>query len=291
MAQEKDIEQEIDQIKALQGLIQAYEEIASFRMKKTRDSVIKNRQYMSEINDIFDQVRLSYAREARRLAKLRGKAGEERITFLAHNGKTVAVFLSANTGLYGDIVPNTFKAFIKEARKGESEVTIVGKYGLSMFLTEEPDRPYTYFDIPDYGFTTKDMDKLIRHIVLYEEIHIYHGQFVNVIRQRPNMVKITAEISLEEDDEDDGEAPYIFEPSLDQILIFFETQIFSSLIDQASREGQLAKFASRVMAMNKADENIRGTVSRLNFEKLRVKHRATNRKQLNSLSGIYMRGK
>ncbi len=62
--------------------------------------------------------------------------GKEKITFLAHNGKTVAVYLSANTGLYGDIVRKTFDLFMKDAQTGGIEATIVGKHGLGLFYPE-----------------------------------------------------------------------------------------------------------------------------------------------------------
>ena len=38
----------------------------------------------------------------------------------------------------------------------------------------------------------------------------------------------------------------------------FETQIFASLFDQSIRESQLAKFASRILAMDRAEQNISG---------------------------------
>ena len=222
------------------------------------------------------------------LAKKRGVEGKEKITFLAHNGKTVAVWLSANTGLYGDIVQNSFNLFLSEVREGTSEVTIVGRYGLSQFRAEEPGRPYTYFDLPDSGVTSEDLNAIVKHIVQYEAIHVYYGEFINVVMQQPNKLTISAEISLKKETEED-QKPYIFEPALDKILMFFETEIFASLFDQAVREGQLAKFASRVMAMNRADDNISEKLSDLKFDKMRIAHRMADRKQLNSLSGVLMR--
>ena len=188
MIDEKEIVEEINQMKGLQSLVRVYEEIASYRMKKVRDSVLKNRKFQGEINKVFEQVRESYVREARLLAKKRGESGSEKITFLAHNGKKVAVLLSANTGLYGNVVHDTFNIFIEEIRKDNLEVTIIGRYGLSMFLAEEPNRPYTYFDLDDSGVATDDLNKIINHIVQYEEIHVYYGEFVNVISQKPYLL-------------------------------------------------------------------------------------------------------
>lgn len=285
MIDERAIEVEINQVKALQTLITAYEEIASIRMKKTRSSVLMNRQFQDEVHDIFEQVRASYAQQVMALAEKKGRRAGK-ITFLAHNGKTVAVFLSANTGLYGDIVPKTFDFFMREIGEGISEATIIGKQGLSQFLAEAPNRPYTYFDLPDHKVSSDQLTEVIKHIVQYEEIHVYYGKYLSVVTQKPNMLAISAEIELKEEK---GKEPvkYIFEPTLEQILMFFETEIFASLFEQTVRESQLAKFASRVMAMDRATENINNNLKKLSFEKLRVAHRAVNRKQLNSLAPTY----
>jgi ATP synthase F1 gamma subunit len=279
----------ITQIKDLQGfksLITAYEEIASIRMKKTRDSVLYNRAYMNAIEEIFEEVRITYARQARALAKRRGRV--PKLTFLAHNGKTVAVFLSANTGLYGEIIHRTYQEFTQEITAGNVEATIVGRYGLSLFINSFPDKPYTYFDLPDSDVQPADLAQIIRHIVQYEEIHIYYGKFLSVIKQEPTRWVVSAEISL---DTEDGKAPktsYLFEPSLEEILIFFETELFASLFDQSVNESQLAKYASRVISMNRADKNIDLTLKKLELEHLRINHHEFNKKQVNSLSSAVM---
>ena len=283
MAKASNIDSELTQLRALQTLVRVYEEIASFRMKRIRQSVLKNREFLKEINGVFEEVRLSYAREVRDLARKKGKPGAEKITFLAHNGKTVAILLSANTGLYGDIVKKTFDLFLSEVVGGKVEATIVGRHGLSLFLAEDTGIPYTYFDLPDSSVTPEDLDKIVGHIVQYEEIHVYYGEFLNVIKQDPAELTISAEISLK-DQPGKARVKYIFEPNLKKILSFFETEIFASLFEQAVREGQLAKFASRVMAMNRAEENINEELKDLVLEKLRVTHQVSNRKQLNSLA-------
>ena len=77
---------------------------------------------------------------------------------------------------------------------------------------------------------------------------------------------------------------YIFEPSVEKILMFFETQIFASLFDQAVRENQLAKFASRILSMDRASDNIRNRLKELNLQSMRISHYLVNKKQINSLS-------
>ena len=68
--------------------------------------------------------------------------------------------------------------------------------------------------------------------------------------------------------------------------MFFETQIFGARMEQITREGQLAKFASRVMAMERANENIIERMQVMNLGKLRARHMTQNRKQINRLASM-----
>lgn len=279
---------EISSLTGLGELSRAYAEIASGRMKKTRSSVLQNRNFLAAIDSIFSEVRESYKREVLALAKKKG--GKGGITFLAHNGKTTAVFLSANTGLYGDIVPRTFRLFMEELRKGDVEATIIGKLGLSLFLEEEPTRSYTYFDLPDYGIDKGELGEIVRHLAPYEEIHIYHGKFQNIVRQEPTLFNISAETPLtyaSEKKEKKG-VRYLFEPTLEEILIFFESEMFTSLLEQAVRESQLSKFASRMLAMDKAGENIKQRLGRVKLDMLRYTHAIANRKQLDTFASAFL---
>jgi ATP synthase F1 gamma subunit len=283
MIYEKIIEEEAKTLDALGGLVEVYGELASVRMRKIRNFVLLNRDFLRAINNIFQDALAAYAKKLALLAR-RGKIKKgKRVTFLAHNGKTVAVLISANTGLYGDVVQKTFKRFLKEVRNKNVEVTIVGKLGLSMFMEAEHDRPHTYFQLPDYGINKEKLSEVIRHLVQYEEIRVYYGEYQSVITQTPTMFKISAGTAVTED-VGKPKVEYIFEPSVEQILMFFETQIFASLFDQSIRESQLAKFASRIMAMDRAGENIRDEIKKIKLEKLKLTHRVANRKQLNSLS-------
>lgn len=280
-----DIKENIKSIDALSDLINAYEEIASIRMKKIRDLVLRNRQYQEDVNSIFERVRKSYSREVNKLAKNRGKT--KQITFIPHNGKNVAVLISANTGLYGNIIPDTYRMFIKEARETQSEITIVGKYGFQIYLTENIGKPYTYFEYPDYGEDKDKLYEIIKHIVQYEQIHVFYGKFRNIISQEPTMLSVSARLELTDSGEKlEKKEMYIFEPTLEKILEYFETQIFSSLFQQSLKESQLSKYASRFVAMDKASSNTENEMKRLEFEKNKIVHSNLNKKQLNAISGL-----
>ncbi|MBP9700567.1 F0F1 ATP synthase subunit gamma [Candidatus Woesebacteria bacterium] len=287
MTNSREIQAIIDELQLLQTVTQAYGEIASLRMKNTRQNVLSNRAFLEELRDVFEDVRISYVEEVYRLAHRKRGNGKEEVTFLGHNGKSVAVLLSANSGLYGDIVRKTFDAFLTEVRASDAEVTIIGQQGLSYFEAVEPKRPHTYFELPDNGFTTESGSKIIKHIVKYKEIHLFYGKFQNVLIQKPERTMISSQIDIDALQIKDR-TKYLFEPSLDSILKFFETEMFASLFEQVVRESQLAKFASRILAMDQASENIKVERRKLMWQKLAAQHRLSDRKQLNTLPAILM---
>ncbi len=281
----KDIKAEINQVRSLKDLTEVYGEIASTRMKKIRGYVLRNREYLNSIESIFHDTLSAYAQKLSQLVKVgKIKAGGQ-VTFLAHNGKSVSVFISANTGFFGDVVKETFRKFMEETKKDDTEITIIGKVGRSLYLSENPNHPYVYFDLPDYGVDAGKMSEVIKHLVQYEEIRVYYGKFQSVVTQKPEVQNIAAGASVLENPEP-PKVQFLFEPSIEDILMFFETQIFASLFDQALRESQLAKFASRILAMDRATINIERRVERLNLKKLNFLHKLSNTKQLNSLSSI-----
>jgi len=284
MIYKKQIEQEIKELTGLMDLVQIYGEVASTRMKKIRDSVLKNRNFLNSIHDIFKDALVAYAQKVSQTKRGHLKSGQH-VTLLAHNGKTVAVYISANTGFYGDVVQKTFNAFLNDIKNTNVETTIIGKVGLSLFTGAQPNRPYTYFSLPDFGVSREGLAEVIKHLVKYEEMWIYYGQYYSVVTQKPDKVVISAGATIGDSNTKPKEM-FLFEPSIEKILMFFETEIFTSLFDQAIRESQLAKFASRIMAMDEANENIKKRLAETKLFKMRTLHGNANRKQLNTLAPI-----
>lgn len=281
----KTITKKIADLQVLESLADAYAQISSGRMKQTRDSVVLSREFRAEIQEIFKELQSSYRHEFLSLANKKKLKKGEKLTFLSHNGRSVAVFLSSNTGFYGTLTKKIFNLFAADIKEGKTEATIVGKLGLSMFLETFPDRSYSYFELPDYGLDRDKMGELIRHLVEYEEIRIYYGKFKSIINQYPDKLVISANTDLESNQQ----APkvrYLFEPKLEDILMFFETEMFSSVFEQTIVESQLAKLASRMLAMDQAGEKVRENLEATQIESSRLVHYANNKKQMEYMGSI-----
>ena len=157
MVGKKQILDDIEFSKAFKNLAQAYEEIASSRMQRIRNSVLASRDFLFGINSIFQQVKSSYKGDVRIIMKKKGIKNRDLARFTKHNGKTLFVLLSTNTGLYGEIVQRTFDAFAKELKKAwrsspeenQTHVAISGRLGVKLFQQDFPKKPYYFFELSD----------------------------------------------------------------------------------------------------------------------------------------------
>src|SRR5438270_13619868 len=120
----------------------------------------------------------------------------------------------------------------------------------------------------------------------YEKVYVYYGKFGNVVRQSPISTSITGEDIFETETimQVPREDRFIFEPTLEKIFHFFETQIMANLFSQTLLENQLARHASRVNAMEEALVHIEEESKKLNQIKNRLKHQSQNKKQLETIS-------
>lgn len=283
--------EELEALNSIKDLAQSYEEIAVIRMQNIKDSVLKTRDFLADLSDVFVDLKTSYAREVHELMVERNKGGKMLIPSLQKNGKTLNVYLSSNGRLYGSVTQKTFKLFIqdlKDPKTKESDIAIIGSAGRDMFEAAATGREYQYFEIPDTTVEVDHIKTLMKKFLQYEKVYVYYGKFGNVVKQSPIASSITGEDIFETETplEVPREDRFIFEPTLQKIFHFFETQIMANLFSQTLLENQLARHASRVNAMEEALVHIEEESKKLNQQQTRLKHLMQNKKQLETLSGV-----
>ena len=288
MATRKYIETEIESLASLGGVVSTYKEIAATRITRTRNSVVKSHNFLSEINKIFEQVKSSYKSEVKRLAKQKKVKDMSKLSFVKHNSKTIYVFISSNTGLYGDIVERTFRLFEKNVKASDAAISVIGRLGLSLLQAANFPPPYIYFDFPDQTVNEAKLREIAAYLIRFEKVVVFYQEFQTIVKQEPVVSDISGN-ALSTSNATSSPTPvvkFLFEPSLEGILEFFEKQIFSSILEQTIRDSQLAKFASRLVTLDAAAENIHKRIFRMAFEATRLKHREKNKKQNQTFSSM-----
>ncbi len=291
MAQRKVITEDLEALNSLKELAESYEEIAVVRMQKIRDSVLKTRDFLTRLSDVFVDLKSSYSREVKDLIARIKKGDKSLLLPLQKNGKTLLVYLSSNGKLYGSVTQKTYKLFLTDLKKSEQDKTdiiIIGKAGKEAFEGSSAKRPFKYFEIPDSGFSMDHIKNLMKDFLKYDNVWVYYGKFGNVVKQSPIATSVSGADIFETETlvPTPREDRFIFEPTLEKIYHFFETQIMANLLAQTMLENQLARHASRVNAMEEALGNIEEESKKLNQEKTRLKHLLQNKKQLETMSGV-----
>jgi len=284
MVTKKEIIREKDFLVTLRTILETYEEIAATRMARIRSSVLASRDFLLEINAIFQQVKSSYKNQIALLMSKKKIKDPTKLTFINRNGKTLYVFVSANTGLYGDIIKKTYDVFAASLKKTPGDVVILGKLGLEIFQSEKINASLTYFDFPDNKIDNNIVKKIVEHIIVYERVLVFYEQFNNVISQSPIVTNISGDPLPWE--QAGPKAKYFFEPSLEKIMEFFEKEIFGSIFQQTIFESELAKFAARMVSLDFASENTKNRLKQVTIEGNRIKHQEHNKRQLEKFASM-----
>lgn len=293
MAQRKKIQEDLEALNSIKNLAESYEEIAVVRMQKLKDSVLKTRDYLQDLSDVFVDLKSSYEREVKELIARQKKGDKTILPVLQKINKTLIVYLSSNGKLYGAVTGKTYKLFIQELKKTKREevdIVIIGSAGKEMYDNSGVGRKYEYFEIPDTTVEIDHIRKLMQKFIQYEKVYVYYGKFGNVVKQSPIATSISGEDIFEAEviNPTPREDRFIFEPTLEKIFHFFETQIMTNLFSQTLLENQLARHASRVNAMEEALIHIEEEAKKLNRVKNTVKHQLQNKKQLETMSGVVL---
>lgn len=288
MITRKKLVNEIQDLVALEGMIIAYEEIAANRMRRIKNSVLRNREFLNGLTDIFAAVKNSYKEEVERLLqenKKRNK-GLAKASLIVKKERTVVVLLSASSGLYGDIIKRTFDEFAQYVTTNDVDIVIIGKLGKRLAGTLGKD--FTYFELSDSAQDPEGVVKILEFLSQYEHILVFHGKFKDILNQLPARTYITGEDLSAKIAVQAKVVKSIFEPSLEQLLVFFETQILSALFDQTLYESSLSKFTSRMISLDQAAVNIHGRLDDTKLRSKKFKHIAYNKSQSNMLAGLVL---
>lgn len=293
MPQRKKVQDDLEALNSLKNLAESYEEVAVVRMQKLKDSVLKTRDFLADLSDVFVDLKSSYEREVKELIAKRKQGDKTILPTLQKNGKNLLVYLSSNGKLYGSVTQKTYKLFIqdlKKPRSGEYDIIVIGSAGKEMLENSGVKKPFEYVEIPDTTVQVEHIKKLMQKFLQYEEVQVYYGKFGNVVKQSPIASSISGGDIFETEviNPTPREDRFIFEPTLEKIFHFFETQIMANLFSQTLLENQLARHASRVNAMEEALVHIEEEGKKLNRMKNTIKHQMQNKKQLETIGGLIL---
>ena len=276
---------EVEDLFNMKALVSTYEEIASMKMQKLRGNVMTSRTFISELAEIYQEIAATYKEQIIELLKQRKKVNKNSLSVRKGNGKTACVFLSANSGLFGQILRKTYKEFADYTTKHSAEPVILGKFGKTLFEEQFPGRQFIYFPLGEAASMRDLFKNILEGLLVYENVVIFYSRFESMASQYVAMLDFSGEQNAGAENSN-VTVQYLFEPSLETVLDFFEKQIFSSILDQTFTESDLARYAARMVILDSAMENIDNKLKGVDLKRRIAVHKVINKKQVETLTSM-----
>lgn len=285
----KSILTQMEDLTGIKDIVGASEEIASMKMRSIRNKVLLSRDLNDELTEIYREVTTSYKNQI--LLLMQEKKGKKlantpdgALSLKTGNGKLAAVYLSANSGLFSKILEKTFYEFIKYLdQHPEAVPVIIGEFGKQLFVNNYPSRQFIFYPLAEGKSNEDSLKKITEELADYSSVIIYYARFESMAHQTTTVLDVSGQPTT-------GAAVptshYLFEPSLEKIIAFFESEIFSGIIQQTVTESELARYASRITTLDMARENIDTQLKTTNLQKRFAVHRIMNKKQTEAITGM-----
>jgi len=273
MATVKEIEENIDLVSTIKDITSTYQTLANMKVRRIQDEVLATRNFLEGVAEIYNHAKVAY------LGSLK-EDEKEQASFMKRNKKRATIYLSANERFYGTLLLDTWNQVQQYTQDHSTDLIVVGDIG-NHLAKENYTKKTKYFELNDEDPTQEQKRTILEYIKKYEDIIIFHGRFKTAFRQEPTKTNISGGITFEQTPEETKE--YIFEPSPEAILEFFEEEIIGALFNQTLLEHQLARFASRMVAMDQASQNADDKLDKLSRRATRLRKRVQNKKQLDRI--------
>ena len=271
----KGVKAEQKQVGEIRGLVEVYEEMAARRMQDIRAKIVSARNYYDGLRELLLEVGADVGEEV--------KPGSEAI-----------VWISADSNLFGEIINQTRDKFLSEMKVyPRDDVWIVGKLGAQMMNQYMPNRKYFTIELPDESMEKVSLEELALKLKDYQRIKVIYGVFENIVHQEP----VTHEIvgmgwsmyQMETHEMLKRRRKFLYEPSYSEVAQVFGGRIMTGVMRQMVVEAELAKFASRLMHLDQAMENIDENLGWLKRAERKIRGRNMEKKQHTMISGMLVR--
>lgn len=288
----KTILTQIEDLTGIREIVGASEEIASMKMRAIRGQVLESRDLNDELTEIYREVTVSYKNQIMDLMaqKQHGFPGMQNkdmsVSHKKGNGKTAVVFLSANSGFFSKILEKTYKEFVTYlSSHGEATPIIIGQFGKKLFTDQFPGKNFVFYAFSEKESNAEALEQVTKELINYDNAIIYYPRFESLASQTVAALDVSGSRDTQSDQQVSA-THYLFEPSIEKILAFFEGEIFAGIIHQTVTESELARYASRITTLDIARENINNKLKTISLQKRIATHRLMNKKQTEAITGI-----
>jgi len=262
----RDLRRRIKSIKSTQQITKAMKAVSAAKMRKAQESVLFARPYTKRLRSVLGRVAVAAVDVSHPLLAVREPQN------------AAYIVISADRGLCGGFNSNVIRmasGLVKKAG-GNVHLITVGRKCRDFFRRRgyKIDRDYVGLGEEIKYATARDIASFIINKYTageYDEVYLIFSQFVNVLVQKPTVIKLLPAEPPAEEEGDTKKVEYIFEPSAEAVLAellpkYVENSIFQSLL-----ESKAGEHSARMTAMDNATKNASEMIDRLTLSMNRAR--------------------
>jgi F-type H+-transporting ATPase subunit gamma len=187
--------------------------------------------------------------------------------------KVELLHFTADRGLCGSFNMNLIsegEKWVKDQRSSglDCALTLVGKKGRDYFrkrdyqITTSHVSIYGNVDIAFVNQMAKDLsDRFLSDEI--DEVYMMYSRFISMAKQEPTLVQLLPIVPPQGEEDSDGMAEYLCEPSAEALLIELLPKHLSVQIFNAFLQNETSENAARMAAMDNATKNCTDLIENL----------------------------
>ncbi len=251
MANLRDLRRRIKSIKSTQQITKAMKAVSAAKMRKAQEAVISARPYSKRIKGVLGRVAVASGGTNHPLLEVREPK------------KVAFIVMAADRGLCGGFNGNVIRRAAQEIKSAgtDASLIVVGRKSRDFFQRRGYNIAKEYIGLGDnirYA-SARDIGSFVVEKYSKEEydvVYLIYSQFINVLVQKPMMVKLLpAEPPAEEGEDETKKVDYIFEPSAEAVLAELLPKYIENAIYQGLLETKAGFYSAQMTAMDNATKN------------------------------------
>lgn len=233
--------------------------VSAAKMRKAQEAVVSARPYSKRVKGVLGRVAMASAGVNHPLLEVREPK------------KVAFIVMAADRGLCGGFNGNIIRRAVQEIKSAGMDASLiaVGRKSRDFFQRRGYNIAKEYIGLGDYikYASARDIGSFVVDKYAKEEydvVYLIYSQFINVLVQKPMMVKLLpAEPPAEEGEDETKKVDYIFEPSAEAVLAELLPKYIENAIYQGLLETKAGFYSAQMTAMDNATKNASEMIDKL----------------------------
>ena len=274
MAVLENLRNELSDLSMLKTVTAAFGDISALKIQSLRQAFEQNSLFYEQVSQLYHSITLS--------ATIHKYINYKKKMKSLYKPKTLRVALTSNHRFYGTSNHDIMERFFEESSSTDEDRLVIGLTGKDFVSARTGFPAHNIIIFQNDNPPKIEVDAVLNVARPYDRVYIYFPRFVNMLTQKVDRVDIA--YSPKDVAGKYQEIKFIFEPELPKIVDFFEQHIRTLLFNRVILETQLARTATRLLAMDTAERNATDLIKNARSGLRKAKQSMINRRLLETFT-------